>query len=157
MKEMPRPGEPHARLARLAGEWVGDETLSPSPWGPGGPATGRMTSRLDVDGFFLVQDYVEEKEDCVVYRGHGVVGWDAKRNAYAWYWVDSMGEVPPAPTPGTWDADALVFTNDKQARYTFRLAGDVLVFTIDGSRDEGKTWQRFMEGTYRRTAARPQP
>ncbi len=50
-----------------------------------------MTMRREVDGFFLVQDYVEEKDGRIVYRGHGVFGFDPDAKAYTWYWVDSMG------------------------------------------------------------------
>src|SRR5262245_58446522 len=109
--EMPKPSAAHQRLHVLVGEWSGEETLSPSPWGPGGTATGRSTCRLDLDGFFVVQDYVEEKDGQVSYRGHGVFGYDAQSGEYAWYWVDSMGFVPAAPSRGSWEGDTLTFTS----------------------------------------------
>ena len=34
MHEMPKPSEHHLKLHRFAGNWVGEEKLSPSPWGP---------------------------------------------------------------------------------------------------------------------------
>ena len=43
MHEMPKPSEQHRKLHRFAGNWVGEEKLTPSPWGPGGPALGRLT------------------------------------------------------------------------------------------------------------------
>ena len=67
--EMPKPTEEHRRLHAFLGEWEGEEKLSPSPWGPGGTARGRSTCRLDLDGFFVIQDYVEEKDGRVSYRG----------------------------------------------------------------------------------------
>src|SRR5215831_3482400 len=100
MHEMPKPTDEHLRLQKLVGEWEGTETLSPSPWGPGGKATGRSSIRSDLDGFFVIQDYVEEKDGRVVFRGHGVFGWDAGDKKYIWYWVDSMGSVPAAPSRG---------------------------------------------------------
>ena len=59
---MPQPTEEHEKLHILAGDWEGDEEIAPSPWGPGGPAKGRSNIRVAVDGFFLVQDYVEVKD-----------------------------------------------------------------------------------------------
>ena len=56
----------NGKLTALAGSWSGPEKLYPSPWGPGGQATGRMNARLSVDGFFLLQDYEEEKDGSVV-------------------------------------------------------------------------------------------
>ncbi len=60
--DMPKPTKEHQKLSELAGTWEGEETLAPSPWGPGGKARGKMTHRMDLDGFFLVQDYIEEKD-----------------------------------------------------------------------------------------------
>src|SRR5712671_4761725 len=88
---MPQPTEHHRKLAALAGNWSGPEKLYPSPWGPGGQATGRTSARLGLDGFFLLQDYQEEKDGTVVFRGHGVMGYDARDGSYLWHWFDSMG------------------------------------------------------------------
>ena len=155
---MPQPGAEHKRLQALAGEWEGEEQISPSPWGPGGKATGRYSYRAGVDGFFLIQDYVEEKDGRIVFRGHGVYGWDAKDKMYTWYWVDSMGQVPPAPSRGRWEGDSLIFesTNppDGRGRYTHRFEGpDTYHFKLEGSSDGGKTFMTFMEGTYHRKAS----
>jgi len=50
MHEMPRPNENHKKLHALAGNWEGAEDLSPSPWGPGGKAVGKMSYKVDLDG-----------------------------------------------------------------------------------------------------------
>jgi hypothetical protein len=155
MQGMPQPTESHKKLHRLAGTWVGEETLHPSPWGPGGKATGRSTIRVDVDGFFVIQDYTEEQDGRVNYRGHGVFGWDDRQKSYIWYWVDSLGEIPPAPSRGQWTGDTLVFESEslpgRRGRYTYQFLDDASYrFAIANSGDGGKTWQTFMEGTYRR-------
>jgi hypothetical protein len=59
---MPQASEAHKKLHVLVGDWEGEEQLSPSPWGPGGPAFGRNVIRSAADGFFIVQDYVKEKD-----------------------------------------------------------------------------------------------
>jgi hypothetical protein len=155
--EMPKPTDEHRKLHALVGEWEGAETLSPSPWGPGGAALGKMNMRMDADGFFLLQDYVEEKDGRVVFRGHGVFGYDAESKTYAWFWFDSMGLVPEGPSRGTWQGDTLLLerrTERGSARYTHRLEGDgSYFFSIENSFDGEKTWNRLMSGTYRRKSA----
>jgi hypothetical protein len=155
MREMPRPNEHHEKLHQLAGTWVGEEVLSPSPWGPGGGAIARIMLRLDIDGFFLIQDYVEEREGATVYRGHGIIGWDEPSQRYGWFWVDSMGTLPAAPSWGHWSGDTLTFEHsplaDQRSRYTFQLADrQTLLFKIESSRDSGHTYATFLHGRYRR-------
>jgi hypothetical protein len=152
--EMPKPTEEHRKLHVLAGDWVGDEKLSPSPWGPGGPAVGRYRGRVDMDGFFVVQDYVEEKDGRTVFRGHGVFGYDAQAKEYIWYWVDSMGFPPAAPSRGRWEGDTLTFRSispQGEGRYTYRFDGDSAYhFRLENSFDGGKTFTLLMEGSYRK-------
>jgi hypothetical protein len=153
-QQMPKPGEQHLMLKKLEGKWEGKEKLSPSPWGPGGEAVGKYTGRMDVDGFFLVQDYVEEKEGKVVFRGHGIFGWDAGDKKFTWYWVDSMGQPPAAASRGDWKGDTLTFESSSahgKGRYTFRFEGDrTYHFRLENSFDGGKTFTQLMEGTYHR-------
>ncbi|HKC61206.1 MAG TPA: DUF1579 family protein [Myxococcales bacterium] len=150
---MPQPTEHHRKLSALAGSWSGPEKLYPSPWGPGGQATGKMSARLSVDSFFLLQDYEEEKDGAVVFRGHGVVGYDERDRSYFWYWFDSMGSPPPSPSRGKWDGDTLTFLSresGRQSRYTYRFESPTRYsFRIEGSRD-GSTWAPFVEASYGR-------
>jgi Protein of unknown function (DUF1579) len=153
MQGMPEPREEHRKLSALEGEWGGPERLFPSPWGPGGEATGRMRARMSVDGFFLVQDYEEERNGQVVFRGHGVIGYDAAARNYLWYWFDSMGAPPALPSRGQWDGDTLTFLSEgpgHRSRYTFRFeAPTQYSFKAEGSRD-GETWTPFIEASYSR-------
>jgi len=153
--QMPMPTDEHRKLHRLAGTWVGEERLEPSPWGPGGAATGHLTGKVALDGMFVVSDYAEEKDGKVLYRGHGVFGWDGTAKTVVWYWFDSMGEGPGEPARGTWDGDVLVLRSTSpraQGRYTYRFHGDDRYeFRLENSFDGGKSWVKFMEGTYRRS------
>jgi hypothetical protein len=154
MPERPRPTEAHQRLLRLAGTWEGTEDLSPSPFGPGGPATGRTVFRAAVDGFYLTGDYEETKGGAVSFRGHSVFGVDGASGEVVWFWFDSMGQPPPAPSRGRWDGDRLVlhatFPQGK-GRYTYALDGpDRYRFTAEVAL-EGKPFATFMTGDYRRT------
>jgi uncharacterized protein DUF1579 len=152
---MPQPTEHHRKLAALEGTWTGVEKLYPSPWGPGGPAKGRTSSRLSIEGFFLVQDYEEEQDGRVVFRGHGVMGYDPQEQSYLWYWFDSMGSAPPKPSRGKWEGDTLTFLSEspgQRSRYTYRFeSADQYSFKIEGARG-GSDWMPFMEASYSRNA-----
>jgi hypothetical protein len=151
---MPRPTDEHRKLSVLAGAWSGLEKLYPSPWGPGGQATGRLAARMAVDGFYLVQDYEEEKDGRVVFRGHAVLGYDPQDQSYVWYWFDSMGDAPSKPARGKWQGDTLTFLQEstgQRSRYTYRFESDTRYsFKMEGSRD-GVSWQPFLEASYTRT------
>src|ERR1700709_1968942 len=52
----PTPLEEHRKLAVFAGEWSGEEMVYPSRWTAGGPATSHVVARIDLNGFYLIQD-----------------------------------------------------------------------------------------------------
>jgi hypothetical protein len=89
--DMPKVGPSHQKLYVLAGEWQGTETMMPSPMGPGGTATGTMKARVDIDGFYGISDYAQQRDGAVTYRGHGVYGFDTTTNEYTWYWIVGAG------------------------------------------------------------------
>jgi hypothetical protein len=157
MMEMPRLLDEHRRLKALAGDWVGEETILPSPWDPkGGKGAGRFVARLDLNGFFLVADYVQERSGQVTYRGHGVYGYDPQQTCYTMHWFDSMGSGTPGPVRGRWEADRLTFEGENpmgHSRYIYALEGaDRYAFRIEHSRD-GKTWAAFIDSRYARKQA----
>jgi hypothetical protein len=151
--EMPRPTAEHRKLQLLLGDWEGEERMAPSPWGPGGPAKGRYKGR-DLDGFWVIQEYEQEIGGAISFRGHGVFGWDPQAKEYTWYWVDSMGSVPAAPSRGTWEGDTLTFRSTSaqgEGRYVYRFEGErTYHFRLESSFDGGKSFVAVMEGTYRR-------
>ena len=154
MMNMPPPSADHNRLKALEGSWSGEESLHPSPWDPkGGKATAKITSRMDLDGFWLVTDYIQTRDGKVSYRGHGVHGFDPESRTYLMYWFDSMGSVPKAPAKGRLDGQRLVFAQEGpmgHSRYTYDLQADGRYrFSIEHSQD-GKSWATFMDGAYRR-------
>src|ERR1700753_2425265 len=108
--EMPKPGPEHAKLLAFVGEWEGHEELAPSPWSPGGPAIGRMSFRADLDGFAVIQEYIEQKESKIVFRGHGVFTVDPESKEILWYLFDSYGFPPHAPARGRFEGDVLTMT-----------------------------------------------
>ena len=152
--EMPKPTDKHAKLKALAGTWVGEEKIHPGPWDPkGGSALGRTETKVDMDGFYVVTDYVQERDGKTSYKGHGVFGYEPKTNTYTMHWFDSMGFPTGDPARGTWEGNRLTFQNTSpmgQGRYTYDFEADGKYrFKIENSKD-GKQWSTFMEGMYTR-------
>ncbi len=152
--EMPRPGDAHRKLEALVGTWEGDETLFPSPWdSKGGKAKASFTAGLELDGFFVIGDYAEERDGKIMYRGHGVFGWDDRERSYIMYWFDSMGGGNVVPARGTWTGDTLTFQHQTamgHTRYSYQFTDvDHYVMRLDQSKD-GRSWQPFVEGKYKR-------
>ena len=149
---MPKPTPEHQKLHAFVGTWKGEEKLFPSNWDPtGGPAYGVFTHRMEINGFFLITDYVETRNGQESYRGHGIMGYDANKKVYTWYWVDAMGMPPSHPIEGHWTDKGLLF-NESGPKGHFShgfglLDPNTSTFRIDTSAD-GKTWSPMMEGRY---------
>lgn len=151
---LPQPGDEHKRLHRMAGSWVSQDTLHPSPWDPvGGPANGRSEARVALDGFCVVTDYEQERDGKVSYRGHGVYGFDAGQGRPYMQWFDNMTPSAAQPVWGTWDGDVLTFQMQGPRghhRYVYKFKNaDEYAFEL-GMSPDGKTWQTFMDGRFRR-------
>jgi hypothetical protein len=154
MMEMPKLLDEHRRLKALAGNWAGEEKIYPSPWDPkGGTATSRFQARADLDGFFLIADYVQERGGQAGYRGHGVYGYDPQQKRYTMHWFDSMGSATTAPVLGTWEGSRLTFEGSHpmgHSRYIYVFEGENrYAFTIENSQD-GRSWTTFIEGRFTR-------
>lgn len=152
--EMPRVSSELSRLTELfAGTWRGEETLYPSEWDPvGGPALGTWTVRPGVDGFCLLVDYDEERDGKVVYRGHGVHGWDNDERGFLAYWFDNIGSMPKAAVRANLHGDRYTYTEASptgHSRFTYAWTDGVFTFSIERSKD-GVTWAPMHEGRYRR-------
>lgn len=150
--EMPKPGPAHQQLAKLAGEWTGDEKIHPAPWDPkGGSAVGKCSNKVLLDGFVVVQDYEQRRGGAVNFRGHGVFFFDSEKKKPCLHWFDSMGGVAAMFT-GDWKGDDLVMesrTPMGNHRCTFTVRGNSYTFKMEVSPD-GKQWLPAMEGSYKK-------
>ncbi len=89
--EMPVPSAAQQALAMLVGSWAGQEKIHPSPFSPAGAtAVGRVVNRSALDGFAIVQDYEQETNGKVNFRGHGIFRWDPEKGAYILYWFELL-------------------------------------------------------------------
>jgi len=156
--ELPRPGPAHARLRRFIGDWSGPEQLAPSPWGPGGTATGHFHCREALGGMALLQEYREEKDGQVVFEGHGVMLVEPGSDNVLWWWFDSLG-FPPDAAVGRWDGDTLHFEKHSprgSARYHYAFEGnDRYRFVIENRIGDAADFSEFMRGDYVRVPAMP--
>lgn len=144
-------------LDAFAGDWTGDEEIATTRWGPGGPAKGFFRSRLELGGRALVQDYREERDGKPALQAHAVLVAGPEHDQYALYWFDSYGFVPANPAPGLWDGQRLTFVRTSsrgQTRHVYVLEGDdAFTLRLESSFDGGVSWERVMDGRYRRMGA----
>jgi hypothetical protein len=159
--EMPRPGDAHARLHALVGEWSGDEVVHPAPWDPvGGPAKGRVTNTLALGGFAVVQEYQQYRNGVPNFAGHGLFWWDGDKNEYVLTWFDSMRGTP-AEYRGGFQDGVLRLTSPMPGGGVSRCSFDCAAsgryaFALEISPD-GSTWAPGLSGTYGRVAAGSAP
>ena len=152
--QMPTVSNQMKQLTALfSGTWKGEERLHPSDWDPaGGSASAIWVVRPAVDGFALLVDYDEARDGQVVYRGHGVHGWDAGQGCFFAYWFDNIGMMPAAGNRATLDGNRYTYQEAGpmgHSRFTYEWMGDVFTFRIDRSRD-GSSWSPMHEGRYQR-------
>ena len=150
--EVPKPGPQHETLARLAGEWSGDETMHASAWCPEEQVRAGHVRSDVLEGFFVVSNYEQRSADEVTFRGHGVYSWDAREESYVFYWFDSMGGAGGV-AKGHFERDTLTFGTTSPMghhRYRYIFEGDdVYRFEMAMSQD-GEAWQTMMTARYER-------
>ncbi len=152
--DMPTPTEAHKKLEKLAGSWTGQDILHPSPWDPkGGKAIGRIERRMALDGFVMLEDYEQERDGKISFRGHGVYSYDPVEGRYTVHWWDSMG-MRVNVYHGQFEGDVLEIVCENETGHS-RITTDlsepgVLGFLMDHSQD-GVEWSRCMESVYERT------
>ena len=153
MTGMPQLSDAHRQLAKIVGDWRGEEKLHPSPWDPvGGMADARVQNRLALGGFVVVQDYEQKRGGQVTFEGHAVFRYDAQAQCYVSHWFDSMAmqpnefrgqfvnDVMTLNMQGPMGHNRTVFDFSKPGQYTFKMEVS----------PDGQHWHPFMEGKYAR-------
>ena len=143
----------HARLAAFAGEWDGEEMVFPSRWTAGGPATSRTVARMDLNGFYLIQDSVQMRDGKQVFATHGLFTYDRDDRTYKLFWYDSLGYTPPSPASGGWVGKTLTLVRGSlrgNARHVYEIINeDSYSLKIQFSPD-AEGWADVLTGVYRR-------
>jgi hypothetical protein len=143
----------HARLAAFAGEWNGEEMVYPSRWTAGGPATSHTVARMDLNGFYLIQDSVQMRGGKEVFATHGIFTYDREDRTYKLFWYDSLGYTPPSPASGGWVGQTLTLVRGSlrgNARHVYEIIDDdSYALKIQFSPD-AEGWADVLTGVYRR-------
>ncbi|MET7991350.1 DUF1579 family protein [Amycolatopsis sp. NPDC005232] len=152
--EMPRRGEAHEALSALVGDWAGVEELEASPWAPASTAKAKAEYRAALDGFAVVQEYVQTREDGSDFLGHNVFTVDPATQETLWYGFDSYGFPPGEPGRGGWREGTLHLekrTPRGVARHRLRPEGDTLTHEIDVKMGDAAEFSPFLRARYVRT------
>lgn len=100
---------------------------SPLADGPAGrPAQGRVTNRLALEGFAVIQDYEQQRDGRANNAGHGIFRDDGAAGQYVLHWFDSLS-FPPAEFRGTFDGGVMILTiqsSPGHSRATFDFRTD---------------------------------
>lgn len=150
--DMPKLGPDQERLHVMAGEWRGTETMHPTPWLPqGGMRDAHITNRIGLDGFAIIQDYVQSDNGAPTFNGHAVILKKPQAPGYLMYWFDSFS---PSVFEGAFDGVHGEFVSDSPMGKT-RATWDFSVpraysFAMALSQD-GVNWQPMMDGQYTKT------
>ena len=149
----PKPLEEHRKLAAFAGEWAGEETVFPSRWVAGGKATSHVSARMDLNGFYLIQDTRQTRDGKETFATHGVFTFDREDKLYKLFWHDSLGYYAPAPASGGWKDKTLTLLRGSlrgSARHVYEVVdADNYTMKIQFSPD-AEGWADVLTGVYRR-------
>lgn len=143
----------HARLAAFAGEWNGEEVVFPSRWTAGGPATSRTVARMDLNGFYLIQDSVQMRDGKQIFATHGIFTYDRDDRTYKLFWHDSLGYTPPSPASGGWVGKTLTLVRGSlrgNARHVYEIIDDDSYSLKIQFSPDAEGWADVLTGVYRR-------
>jgi hypothetical protein len=151
----PSPLPEHKKLAVFAGEWSGEEMVHPSRWATGGQATSKVSARMDLNGFYLIQDARQMRDGKESFATHGVFTYDREDRTYKLFWHDSLGYYPPAPASGGWSGKSLVLVRGSlrgNARHVYEVIDDNTYNMKIQFSPDAEGWNDVLTGVYRRVS-----
>lgn len=107
-QETPKPGKQHEYLKQFEGTWEVRAKFMGKPGEPMVESKGTETAAVGQGGFWLTFDYKGEMFG-TPFAGHGVMGYDLRRQKFVGVWIDSM-ESGLFLSEGTSDESGKVFT-----------------------------------------------
>ena len=100
------PGEPHAFLAKMAGQWEMKTKMWPGPGADPEESTGQAKMKMIMDGRYILEK-IEGSFQGQPFHGMGITGYDNMKGEYWSTWVDSSGTAI-SYSRGTEDADGVL-------------------------------------------------
>ena len=83
------PGQPHKRLANLAGSWITRTKGWMEPDKPPLESKGTCKQKMLLDGRYLQQEYTGNMMGST-FKGINLIGYDNHTKKYVSIWIDSM-------------------------------------------------------------------
>lgn len=151
----PSPLPEHHKLSVFAGEWNGEEMVYPSRWTKGGPATSRVSARMDLNGFYLIQDARQVVDGKETFATHALFTYDREDRTYKLFWHDSLGYYPPSPASGGWAAKSLILVRGSlrgNARHVYEVVDDNTYNMKIQFSPDAEGWNDVLTGVYRRAS-----
>ena len=149
----PTPLPEHQKLAVFAGEWAGEEMVNPSRWNEGGPATSHVLARIDLNGFYLIQDSRQMRDGKESFATHALFTYDREERTYKLFWHDSLGYYPPSPASGGWAGASLTLVRGSlrgNARHVYEVVDDNTYNMKIQFSPDAEGWTDVLTGVYRR-------
>ncbi|MDE8670057.1 DUF1579 family protein [Pseudarthrobacter sp. H3Y2-7] len=149
----PQPGTVHAVLEDFLGRWRGTTRIAASAWAPEHTASAEVNYTRAAGGYAVVQSYRHTEPDGSHFEGHGVFTVDPDHNDVLWYYVDSLGQTPAAPSRCMWQDGVLRVERRSDrgtARHTFRVDDGVLTHTAELRFGDSAGFIPFMTSECRR-------
>ena len=149
----PTPLPEHQKLAVFAGEWAGEEMVNPSRWNEGGPATSHVLARIDLNGFYLIQDSRQMRDGKESFATHALFTYDREERTYKLFWHDSLGYYPPSPASGGWAGASLTLVRGSlrgNARHVYEVIDDNSYSMKIQFSPDAEGWADVLTGVYRR-------
>jgi len=127
----------------FVGDWNNSGYVSPGPFGPGDPVTGKTSYHWDVGGKWLLYISRLELPGLGDYKVHGGVAYNDRVGKYDAYAINNLGNL--LVYEGEWTDDAtLVFTlihpqSQRRARIVYRVKSDGrFQMTSENESEEGE-------------------
>jgi uncharacterized protein DUF1579 len=90
MTKAATPGAEHQNLAKMAGDWTTEISMTMMPGQPPMKSTGTMHAEMMLGGRYLSSTWKGKMGD-MDFEGHGVDAYDNVARQYESSWVDNMG------------------------------------------------------------------
>jgi len=146
----PKPGPEIKKLDVMAGSWLVEGDIKPSPMGPGGKMSEDEKCSWMEGGFFLVCN-VDFKSSMGNGYGMGVMGYSTDDKAYTYHEFNSWGE--SMNSKGTMDGDTWTWTSDEKmgdkvmkSRFTMKFTSASAYNFIYEISPDGSKWSVAVDG-----------